>query len=265
MKSISFFVLLLITVSCSPQKDVLVWSDEFNGTGLPDSTYWSYDLGATGYGNNEIQNYTNLMTNARQENGSLIIEAHKNVDEWTSARLISKNKFSFTYGKIVFRAKLPSGSGTWPALWLLAENIDSAGWPEGGEIDVMEHVGKNPGVAQCALHTASSFGNTINKKEYAVPDFNIAFHTYEANRTTDKIDFLIDGNLYYTYEPSVKNEDTWPFDNPFFIIMNIALGGNWGSDTQFETDGLKNGIDPSLTSARMEVDYVRVYKNADTR
>lgn len=265
MKILPFFALFIIVGSCTPKEEKLIWSDEFNGTGLPNITYWSYDLGATGYGNNEIQYYTSDLNNCRQENGSLIIEAHKTGNEWTSARLISKHKFSFTYGKIVFRAKLPPGSGTWPALWLLAENIDSVGWPDGGEIDVMEHVGKNPGVTQCALHTASSFGNTLNKKEYSVPDFNTAFHTYEANRTADKIDFLIDGNLYYTYEPSVKNEDTWPFDSPFFIIMNIAMGGNWGSDTQYETNNLKNGIEPSLSTARMEVDYVRVYSNEATK
>ncbi len=265
MKIFQLLVLLTVAVSCTSKDETLIWSDEFNDTGLPDSTYWLYDIGATGYGNNEMQNYTDNLANCRQENGSLIIEAHKNGDEWTSARLKSKNKFNFTYGKIVFRAKLPSGSGTWPALWLLAENIDMLGWPAGGEIDVMEHVGKNPGVVQCALHTTSSYGNTVNKMEYGVPDFNTDFHTYEASRTADKIDFLVDGKLYYTYKPSVKNEDTWPFDSPFFIIMNIAMGGNWGSDTQYETNNLKNGIEPSLTTARMEVDYVRVYANEATR
>lgn len=262
MKRISFFIVLLISWGCNTQNETLLWSDEFSGKGAPDTTYWSYDLGASGYGNNEIQNYTNLLSNSRQENGLLLIEAHKSGNEWTSARLLSKNKLSFTYGKIVFRAKLPTGSGTWPALWMLGENCSVVGWPACGEIDVMEHVGKNPGIAQCALHTTSSFGNTVNKKEIAIPDYNTAFHLYEANWTPEKIEFSVDGKVYYTYNPSVKNKDTWPFDEPFFIIMNIAMGGNWGSETKYETNGLKNGIEPSLSSARMEVDYVRVFKTS---
>ncbi len=242
------------------QTETLYWSDEFNGKGAPDTTFWSHELGSHGWGNNEIQNYTANPENSRQEGGVLIIEAHKNNNEWTSARLVSRGKFNFTYGRIEFRAKLPAGSGTWPALWMLGENIATVDWPACGEIDVMEHVGKNPGVAQAALHTTHSHGNTINKQEIAVPDFNTAFHTYEASWTKDKIDFLVDGKIYYSFSPEEKNDETWPFNKPFFIIMNIAMGGNWGSDVTLESGGLKNGIEPSLTKARMEVDYVRVYK-----
>lgn len=260
MKKIIVAMFLFFAVNGFAQKETLIWSDEFNSAGAPDTANWLRELGSHGFGNNEIQEYTAKLENARQEGGVLIIEAHNKNGNWTSGRIISSGKFNFTYGRIEFRAKLPAGSGTWPALWMLGENITEVGWPACGEIDVMEHVGKNPGVVQAALHTTHSYGNTINKQEYAVPDFNTTFHTYEANRTKDKIEFLVDGKVYYTFSPEEKNEDTWPFDKPFFIIMNIAMGGNWGSDASLETKGLKNGIEPSLKVARMEVDYVRVYK-----
>jgi beta-glucanase (GH16 family) len=265
MKILSFLFLFMVCGNCFSQDENLLWSDEFNGVGAPDSTYWSYELGATGYGNNEIQNYTNLLANSRQENGTLIIEAHKKGDEWTSARLISKDKFNFTYGRIVFRAKLPTGFGTWPALWMLGQNINEVGWPECGEIDVMEHVGRRPGVVQAAMHTPSSHGNTLNVGFTDVPDFDTEYHLYEANWTKEKIEFSVDGLLFYTYFPAIKDNDTWPFEKPQYIIMNIAMGGNFGSYPEFESDGLKNGIDPELSKARMEIDYVRVYKNEDSR
>jgi len=243
------------------QNETLYWSDEFNGTGAPDPKHWSYETGATGYGNNEVQNYTDQLTNSRQEDGKLVIEAVKKNGEWTSARLISKDKFEFQYGKIVFRAKLPAGSGTWPALWLLGHDIGEVGWPASGEIDVLEHIGRRPGVVQCAMHTPESHGNTKYVGYTSVEDFDSEFHTYEANWTKDKIEFSVDGKIFYTFSPGIKDKDTWPLDKPFYIIMNIAMGGNLGSDPEFETNGLKNGIDPSLQSVRMEVDYVRVYKN----
>ncbi len=261
MKLLVSFMLLLVVTACSNRNDNLIWSDEFDGSGAPDSTWWSFDLGDSGWGNNEIQNYTSDLKNARRENGVLIIEAIKENGKWTSARLLSKGKYNFTHGKIVYRAKLPAGSGTWPALWLLGESADTIGWPDCGEIDVMEHIGKRPGIVQCALHSRHSFGDTDYVGYIEVPDFDSEFHTYEANRTDKKIEFSVDGKLYYTYEPDVRNEETWPFDDPFFIIMNIAMGGNLGSDPNLESDGLKNGIDPNLQKVRMEVDYVRVYSN----
>lgn len=237
----------------------LIWSDEFDMNQTPDISNWGYDLGNNGYGNNEVQNYTNSSENVRIENGILIIEAKKGTNGWTSARLKSQGKRSFTYGRIEFRAKLPAGSGTWPALWMLGESVSTAGWPACGEIDIMEHVGKNPGVVQAALHTPSSNGNTQNKGSSTVNEFSTTFHIYAVEWSESKMDFFIDNNLYYTYAPVTRNVQTWPFFNPSFIIMNIAMGGNWGSDTKYETGGLKNGIDPTLTSVRMEVDYVRYY------
>ena len=241
----------------------LIWSDEFDKNQTPDISNWGYDLGNSGYGNNEVQNYTNSSENVRIENGILIIEAKKGSNGWTSARLKSQGKQSFTYGRIEFRAKLPAGSGTWPALWMLGEGISTVGWPACGEIDIMEHVGKNPGVIQAALHTPSSNGNTQNKGSSTVNEFSTTFHIYAVEWSESKMDFFIDNNLYYTYAPLTRNDQTWPFFNPSFIIMNIAMGGNWGSDTKYETGGLKNGIDPALKLVRMEVDYVRYFNKTD--
>lgn len=239
-----------------------MWNDEFNGAGKPDSTKWGYDIGDDGWGNNELQYYTDLAQNASQENGSLFIRALKSGNKWTSARLLSKNKAEFLYGRVVFRAKLPAGSGAWPALWMLGSNIQEVGWPTSGEIDIMEHVGRNPGIVQCALHSLSSYGNTVNKKETPVPTLAAQFHEYELNWSPQKLEFRVDGILFYTYEPPVLDASTWPYDKPFFLIMNIAMGGNLGSDPRLETNGLKNGIDPNLSSFVMELDWVRVYRTS---
>ncbi len=260
MKKLLLPALLAIATASFSQTEVLVWSDEFDGTGLPDAANWGYDIGGNGWGNNEVQYYTNSVANAFQSGGSLFIKAIKSGGSWTSARLLSKGKKEFKYGRIVFRAKLPSGSGTWPANWMLGANIGSVGWPACGEVDVMEHVGKNPTVVQCALHTPSSNGNTVNKKEKSLADCETAFHEYEVNWTPQKMAFAVDGFVYYTYAPAVKNASTWPFDLPQFLILNLAMGGNLGSDPQYETGGLKNGIDPALTSATMEIDWVRVFQ-----
>lgn len=245
----------------------LVWSEEFNYTGLPDSNIWTYDVGngcpnLCGWGNQELQHYIKENpNNARVEDGKLIIEAHKGSDgRWTSARLKTQGKKSFQYGRIQFRAKLPTGSGTWPALWMLGNDITKTGWPRCGEIDIMEHVGKTHGTILSAIHTPSSHGDTQNKATTATNNVDSEWHVYEMRWTKKKLAFYVDGKKYYTYQPKVRNAETWPFDNEFFIIMNIAIGGGLGSEPQYETDGLKNGVDPELTTARMEVDYVRVYQ-----
>ncbi len=261
MRSLMFFALLLFAqFLCVAQQETLVWSDEFEGTGAPDPANWSYDLGAGGWGNNEVQTYTNSTQNSRQENGMLIIDAKKQGYTWTSARLITNNKHEFKYGRVVFRAKLPVGSGTWPALWMLGENFATKGWPACGEIDILEHVGKDPGWVRSALHTPSSHGATVNTQGKFISSCQTEFHTYEIKWSYNKIEFRIDSVPFYTYAPAVRNLSTWPFDLPFFLIMNIAMGGNMGSDPQYETGGLKNGIDPSLYLATMMIDYVRVYQ-----
>jgi len=258
--SLLLFVFLWFVQSNIAQTETLVWSDEFDGTGAPDPTNWGYDLGNNGWGNQEIQNYTNLLQNARQDSGVLIIQALKQYNNWTSARLLTNNKHEFKYGRVVFRAKLPAGIGTWPALWLLGENFATVGWPACGEIDVMEHVGWDPGWVHSSIHTPSSHGGTVNTDSKYVSTFDTEFHTYEINWTYKKIEFRIDSVTFYTYSPPVRNLSTWPFDKPFFLIMNIAMGGTWGSYPLYETGGLKNGIDPALSSATMKIDYVRVYQ-----
>lgn len=249
--SIAVLLNFLLPSWISDRERELVWSDEFNIDGAPDPSNWGYDIGhgSNGWGNNELQYYTSDGVNVAVRNGILTITAVKKDGQWTSTRLKSHGKQNWTYGRIEFRAKLPAGKGTWPALWMLPENITSIGWPAGGEIDIMEHVGRNPGVVQCALHTKASHGDTVNKKSTPVPTFDTEFHTYAADWNEDRIDFYVDGERYYTYEPAERDMDHWPFNTPFFVILNVAIGGGLGGD-----------VDPSVTMAKMEVDYVRVYQ-----
>ncbi|WP_261376360.1 glycoside hydrolase family 16 protein [Gillisia sp. Hel_I_86] len=229
----------------------LIWADEFNEDGGPKNSNWAYDTGAGGWGNNEAEYYTTRTDNVIVENGFLKIIAKKEDYEganYTSARLKTQGKFDFKYGKVEVRAKLPSGGGTWPAIWMLGSNITTVGWPACGEIDIMEHVGNNVGRVSSAIHTPSSFGNTQNVGATNVSSVTSEFHVYGVEWTAQKIAFSIDGNVFYTYSPSVKNAQTWPFDKEQFIILNVAMGGNLGGD-----------IDPEFTEGIMEIDYVRVY------
>ncbi len=240
----------------------LVWSDEFDGTGLPDTSKWSYNIGNWGWGNNEPQYYTeNRIENARQEDGVLIIEAHKNDlgQDWTSARLTTQGKHAFTYGKIEFRAKVPAGRGTWAAGWLLGDAYrDEISWPYCGEIDVLETVGyeindsTGSGLNHGTCHTRAYYfkqGNQIGA-EISVDSMNTKFHTYGIEWYPDRIEAFLDGEHYFTYD---KNADEleWPFHNPQNIIVNLAVGGGWG--------GAK-GIDPNYESHQYILDYVRVYQ-----
>ncbi len=245
----------LVGSSCNPIKNErLIWSDEFEYSGKPDSSNWNYELGngcpkLCGWGNNEEEVYSDQPSNVRVENGKMILQARKTNHGWTSGKITTQRKMNFTYGRVEFRAKLPEGKGSWPALWMLPENIVTIGWPACGEIDVMEHVGRNPAVVQSAIHTTASFGETINKNSTIVDSFHSDFHTYEVIWTKEKLAFLVDGVSYYVFQPEKRNADTWPFDSPFFIIMNVAMGG-----------GLGGPIDTAITQAKMEVDYVRVYQ-----
>ncbi|ADB37392.1 glycoside hydrolase family 16 protein [Spirosoma linguale] len=237
----------------------LVWSDEFNKSGLPDSTKWGYEVGGNGWGNNELQFYTARRSeNARVENGKLIIEARKEAYQgrnYTSARLLTQNKSTWTYGRIEAMAKLPKGVGTWPAVWMLGKNISTAGWPKSGEIDIMEHVGFDEGVIHGTVHTEAYNHGKKTEKGAAITlqDVTTTFHLYAIEWTADKIDFFVDDRKYYTVEKSVlgNSESQWPFEQPFFLILNVAVGGNWGG---------QKGVDETIWPQRMEVDYVRVYQ-----
>lgn len=249
--------------------DVLVWADEFDTNGAIDTSKWFHQTilpnGVSWY-NGELQHYTDKLDNSFVENGFLNIVAKKEnfTDQgvtkgFTSARLNSK--YSFTYGRVDVRAKLPSGAGTWPAIWTLGKNIDENGayweqqgfgttpWPECGEIDIMEHGLYGINEVSCAIHTPSSFGNTVNTTTKVLNDVANEFHIYSMNWSPNKIVFLIDNEPFYQYKPSTQDASTWPFDLEQYLILNIAMGGIAGT------------IDPSFTESSMVIDYVRIYQD----
>jgi beta-glucanase (GH16 family) len=235
-----------------------IWSDEFDYQGLPDTKKWNYDVGGSGWGNNELQYYTKEnLKNARVENGKLIIEAVKesfDKNSYTSARLVTKGKGDFLYGRFEIKAKLPKGIGTWPAIWMLAseQNYSDKYWPDNGEIDIMEHVGYDPARVHASIHT-KSFNHVIGTQVTAntmVDDFNTAFHEYRLDWTPKKIEMYIDSKLFFTFENTNKGFSEYPFDKKFHLLLNLAVGGNWG--------GVK-GVDESIFPQRMEVEYVRIY------
>jgi hypothetical protein len=230
----------------------LIWADEFNTNGAPNPANWTYDLGAGGWGNGESQHYTNRADNTIVEDGMLKITAKAESfsgSSYTSARLKSQGLFGFTYGRVDIRAKLPSGGGTWPALWTLGSNFSTVGWPVCGELDIMEHVGNNQNVIMAAIHTPSSFGNTVNKASVNINNVTTEFRVYSMNWSPNQISFLVDDVIYYTYNPNSKNLQNWPFDVDQFLIMNIAMGGTLGG-----------AISSGFSQSTMEIDYVRVYQ-----
>ena len=250
-----------------PIFDNLVWSDEFNGTGAIDANKWFHqtELPISGsWYNSEVQHYTNREENSFVENGNLHIVAKKetftdqgHTKQYTSARLNSK--YAFTYGKVQVRAKLPTGSGTWPAIWMLGKNITEPGgywtsahgttpWPACGEIDIMEHWGNNQNYVSSAMHTPSSSGGTINHGGQIIPTASSAFHLYELIWTSEKMVFSVDGIVHYTYNPETKNSSTWPYDSEQYFLLNIAIQ--------------QGGTEASYTESAMEIDYVRVYQEA---
>lgn len=222
---------------------------------------WNYDLGdgcprVCGWGNNEAQFYTRDARNARVENGMLILEAHRDSlggKAYTSARLVTKHKGDWTYGRIEVRARLPKGRGTWPAIWMLSTDWKYGGWPASGEIDIMEHVGFDPGIIHGTIHTEAYNHVKRTQKEgtIEIAGAHDAFHTYAIDWTQDKIDFWVDEALYHTVQRGPRDTpQEWPFDQRFHLILNIAVGGNWGG---------MQGIDESIWPQRMEIDYVRVF------
>ena len=246
----------------------LVWADEFDTNGAIDAAKWHHQTqlpqGGSWY-NGEVQHYTNRIENSSVNNGFLDITAIKEsftdqgqTKQYTSARLNSK--FAFTYGRVDVRAKLPFGDGTWPAIWTLGKNINedggywdnqygTVGWPACGELDIMEHGLHPTNQVSVAIHTPSSYGGTVNTSIQTLADVANNFHVYSMNWSPDQITFLIDGVGFYTYNPAVKNDDTWPFYLEQYLLLNIAMGGNGGA------------IDPNFSQSSMVIDYVRVYQN----
>ncbi|MBB4080510.1 beta-glucanase (GH16 family) [Lewinella aquimaris] len=229
----------------------LLWSDEFNGNQL-DTTNWNILLGdgcpnLCGWGNNERQIYT--ADNHRLEDGNLIITVRKEGDTYTSTRLSTKDKHAFKYGRIEARANLPVGEGLWPAFWMLGQNIDEVGWPLAGEIDILEYVGRAPGEIFTTLHTAANHGGNATTRTFPIPNIEEGYHVFAVEWTADWMTFHVDDQLVHTFDPAERTEEVWPFDQPFFILLNVAIGGNFGGPE----------VDDSVFPQEYLVDYVRVY------
>ena len=247
-----------ISVDVDEYEPELIWSDEFDTDGEVSTADWVFETIAPNNGswwNGEKQHYTDRTDNAFISDGTLKIIAKKEsytsqgtTKDYTSARITSI--FKFTYGRVDVRAKLPKGEGTWPAIWMLGSNITEVGWPACGEIDIMEHWGHEPGIIASATHTTACSGGCSNASvgNKMVDDYDTEFHVYSLEWTEDELRFLLDDNFLYRYKPSSKNGDNWPFTKDQFLILNIAMGGDWFS------------IDTNFTEATMEVDYVRVYQ-----
>ena len=232
----------------------LVWEEEFDGSSIDAST-WSFEIGdgcpdLCGWGNNEAQYYTNRSDNARVEDGILKITAKRESlgnRDYTSARMISKGKFEFQYGRVEIRAKLPQGQGTWPALWLLGGNIDQVGWPRCGEIDIMEHGDGPNGLVSSSVHLPNANGDHYYVRgEQRIENESTEFHIYRMDWYESRIQFYVDGVRYHNFTIN----DDMPFHQPFFFILNIAMGGSFTG----------NNIDSDFVSSQMEIDYIRLYK-----
>lgn len=233
----------------------LVWSDEFDGPNL-DSSKWIYQVQGPGTVNGEMQNYTyNRRENARVENGYLVIEGRRDWfqgHEYSSAQLKTQGKGAWTYGRFEARMKLPAGRGTWPAFWMMPDRCDRP-WPACGEIDILEHVGFDPDSMHSIVHSAAYNwlkGNSVLATK-TIPQGANGFHVFAMEWTPERMDFLIDDQRYYTYMNPRTGFDAWPFDSNFFIILNLAIGGNWGG---------AQGVDPNIWPKQLLVDYVRVYQ-----
>jgi len=239
-----------ITVTVNPAVPVLFWSEEFDTEGAPNQSKWGYDLGngSNGWGNSELQYYTNRPENVIVQGGVLKIKAiRENYSgfEYTSARLLSKSKFVFKYGKVEVSAKLPSGVGTWPAIWMLGSDIGTVGWPGCGEIDIMEHRGSELNKIFGTLHYPGHSGGNANGGSKIISNATTEFHKYSIEWSATYIKISVDDQLYHT----VANSGSIPFNHDFFFILNVAMGGTFGG-----------AVDPAFTSDTMEVDYIRVYK-----
>ena len=228
----------------------LVFSDEFDANGAPDPSKWGYDIGtgSGGWGNNELQYYTNRLDNAFVSNGTLKIKAIKenfSGSAYTSARILTQNKFSFKYGKVEVKAKLPAGVGTWPAVWMLGSNITTVSWPACGEIDIMEHKGSQLNKIYGTVHHPARFGGNADGGTRDITNATTEFHIYTMEWNATSIKFLVDGNVFHT----VANTSSLSFNQNFFLIMNLAMGGTFGG-----------AVESGFNNATMEIDYIRVYQ-----
>lgn len=238
-----------------PLNYALVWSDEFDSPGLPDPVKWDYETGPR-LRNDEAGHYTRRPENVRVRNGNLVIEARREEFEgsaYTSGSLTTRTTFPFVYGRVEIRAKLPRGRGIWPALWMLGWHNEKAWWPETGEIDLMEHVGVQPDLLFFTIHTLDNNQAKKNpiQASLPVPALYDDYHLYRLDWTAKNVTLFFDNKPVLTYAKTSDKMASWPFSNPMYLLMNVAVGGNWG--------GMK-GIDDTIFPQRLLVDYVRIYK-----
>ena len=253
MKHLLIIISLITIFSCKEEKqENIVFFEDFNSENLNEN-HWNYELGngcpnLCGWGNNERQYYT--KENVSIKDGNLVITATKDSTKYYSGRITTKDKVEFTYGTVEVKAKLPLGHGLWPAIWMLGSDIEEVGWPACGEIDIMEYVGKTPHEIHTTLHTPSSFGQSINTNVETLENIEEGFHVYKTNWSKDAIKFYIDNQLVYTFSPEEKDKKNYPFNKPFFIILNMAIGGNFGGPD----------VDDSVFPQEFIIDYVKVYQ-----
>lgn len=253
MKKILVLVAIVLDLySLQAQDRKLVWADEFDGNEL-NQDHWSLIVGdgcpqLCGWGNDELQVYTDQ--NHRIENGMLYIKAEREGEHYTSTRINTKGKKAFQYGRFEVRAKLAVGKGVWPAFWLLGTNIDQVGWPLCGEIDVLEYVGRSPREIFTSLHTKTGHGDYASTKTTRIENIEEGFHTYTADWTKDQITFYVDGQKVYTFAPKDKSQEVWPFNQPFYLLVNLAVGGNFGGKE----------VDHTVFPQEFVIDYIRVYQ-----
>jgi len=254
MIKIAAFLMLTGTIaSAQVKKGKLLWEENFDGKSLNEAV-WNYELGdgcpnVCGWGNNERQVYT--KTNHQIKDGKLTITIKKEGEKYTSTRITTAGKKEFKYGYMEARAKLPVGKGIWPAFWMLGSNIKQAGWPLAGEIDILEYVGKEQDMVYTTLHTQKNHGDHASSKKTSFPDIEKGYHTYGVNWTAKEIEFYVDGKSVYKFAPKEKPVEVWPFDQPFYFIINTAVGGNFGGPE----------VDDSIFPQEFIVDYVKVYSN----
>ncbi|MFC4263605.1 family 16 glycosylhydrolase [Ferruginibacter yonginensis] len=270
----TFLLSAVVLIACTDKKDIPtakpaelivdknwqfettpMWEDNFNTGTAPDLSKWTYETGGSGWGNNELQYYTS-GANASVTGGNLVITAKKEAfggRDYTSTRMITKGKGDFLYGRFEVRAKLPKGRGTWPAIWMLHSDAAYGNWPASGEIDIMEHVGFDPNKIHASVHTSAynHLRGTQKTASKVIPTATDDFHKYRIDWTPYAVRGYIDDVQYFEFVNGNTGFTTWPFNKRFFLILNVAVGGDWGG---------AQGIDNTAFPTSMVVDYVKVFK-----
>lgn len=232
-----------------------IWEDNFDNNGAPDPNKWTFEVGGSGWGNNELQYYT-AGNNANVLDGNLNITAKKELNngrQYTSTRMITKGRGDWQYGRFEVRAKLPKGKGTWPAFWMLSSDNSYGTWPSSGEMDIMEHVGYDLNNVHSSVHCSAYNHSRGNQKTSAlrVAGATDDFHIYRMDWTPYSVKGFVDGEQYFEFTNENTGFTTWPFNKKFYMILNLAIGGNWGG---------AQGVDDNIFPVTMQVDYVKVYK-----